>query len=142
MNLRKGSQAFYSQCLNSFLRTKNLLSSILLNPFSKTLVQFPSLVDQKIATIYYIDESLQSATFIYFCSYGSPIRKSASRYFNMVVVVPFLVSLSTTFENTASGMYLGSRFQVCKSTLQLQAQHKALSLTDHLSTTFQSISVT
>ena len=68
-----------------------------------------SLVDQKIATIYYIDESLQSLTFIYFCSSGSPIRKSALGYFNMVVVVAFLVSLSTKFENTASGMYLGSR---------------------------------
>ena len=47
----------------------------------------------------------------------------------MVVVVAFLVSLSTKFENTASGMYLGSRFQVCKLTLQLQAEHRALSLT-------------
>ena len=77
------------------------------------LVQFQSLVDQKIATIYYIDESLQSSTFIYFCSSGSPIRKSASGYFNMVVVVAFLVSLSTKFENTASGMYL----VVCTKTI-------------------------
>ena len=115
---------------------KNLLSSILLNPFLKALVQFQSLVDQKIATIYYIDECLQSSTFIYFCSSGSPIRKSVSGYFNMVVVVAFLVSLSTKFENTASGMYLGSRFQVCKLTLQLQAEHRALSLTDHSFTTF------
>ena len=118
------------------LKKKNLLCSILLNPFLKALVQFQSLVDQKIATIYYIDESLQSLTFIYFCSSGSPIRKSASGYFNMVVVVAFLVSLSTKFENTASGMYLGSRFQVCKSTLQLQAEHRALSLTDHSFTAF------
>ena len=97
------------------------------------LVQFQSLVDQKIATIYYIDESLQSSTFIYFCSSGSPIRKSASGYFNMVVVVAFLVSLSTKFENTASGMYLGSRFQVCKSTCNCKLNIELyLSPTTHL----------
>ena len=47
----------------------------------------------------------------------------------MVVVVAFLVSLSTKFEISASGMYLGGRFQVYKSTLQLQAEHRVLSLT-------------
>ena len=51
----------------------------------------------------------------------------------MVVVVAFLVSLSTKFANTASGMYLGGRFQVCKSTLQLQAEIELyLSPTTHL----------
>ena len=59
----------------------------------------------------------------------------------MVVVVALLVSLSIKFENTASDMYLGGRFQVCKPTLQLQAEHRALSLTDHSFTTFQSIIV-
>ena len=54
----------------------------------------------------------------------------------------FLVSSTTKFENSASGiMYLGGKYQVCKSTLQLQAEHRALSLTDHSFTTFQSISV-
>ena len=55
--------------------------------------------------------SLQSAAFIYFCSSGSPIRKSALGYFNMIVVAVFLVSLSTKFQSTASGMYLGGRFE-------------------------------
>ena len=59
----------------------------------------------------------------------------------MVVSMALLVSSPTKFENTASGMYLGCRYQVRKSTLQMQAEHKALSLTDHSFTTFQSISV-
>ena len=51
----------------------------------------------------------------------------------MVVVVAFLISLSTKFANTASGMYLGSRFHVCKSILQLQAEIELyLSPTTHL----------
>ena len=85
--------------------------------------------------------SLQSASFINFCSSGLPIQKSALGYFTVVVVVALLVSLSTKFENTASGMYLGGRYQAYKSTLQSQAGQRALSLTDHSSTTFQSISV-
>ena len=59
----------------------------------------------------------------------------------MAVAVVFLVSSPTKFENSASGMYVGGRYQVCKSTLQLQAEHRALSLTDHSVTIFQSISV-
>ena len=51
----------------------------------------------------------------------------------MVVVVAFLVSLSTKFANTSSGMYLGGRFQVCKSILKLQAEIELyLSPTTHL----------
>ena len=54
----------------------------------------------------------------------------------MVVAVTFLDSSSTKFENT-----VGGRYEICKSTLRLQAEHRALSLTDHSFTTFQSISV-
>ena len=59
----------------------------------------------------------------------------------MVVAVAFLVSSPTKFENSPSGMYVGGRYQVYKSTLQLQAEHRALSLTEHSFTTFQSIRV-
>ena len=76
---------------------------------------------------------LPSYTFVVLAHLFENLLRDISTW---LVVVAFLVSLSTKFENTASGMYLGSRFQVCMLTLQLQAEHRALSLTDHSFTTF------
>ena len=50
---------------------------------------------------------MQSAVFIYFCSFGLPIRKSVIGYFNPVAAAAFLVSSPPKFENSAIGMYLG-----------------------------------
>ena len=76
-----------------------------------------------------------------FGSSGLPISKSVFGYFSKAVAIAFLVSSPTKFEISAKWYVLGCRCQVCKSTLSLQTEHRALSHTDHSFTTFQNISV-
>ena len=76
-----------------------------------------------------------------FGSSGLPIPKSVFGYFIKAVAIAFLVLSPTKFEISAKWYVLGCRCQVCKSTLSLQTEHRALSHTDHSFTTFQNISV-
>ena len=72
-------------------------------------------------------------TFIYFCSSGSPIRKSASGYFNMVVVVAFLFHYQLNLKillvvcTLAADSKYASRLCNCKLNIELY-----LSPTTHL----------